>query len=339
MVNKSILVIGLLLIAGVSGIIIAWGNSPGNEEKISVGNDEKVSVIHIGSDAGSYLKFILLEQKGWLDEEFAKDGIKVEYHSFAGGAAAQVALASGSLDFAYTGSNPSLRTAAAGADTKLIAIASFGNPVSGSSIIVRNDSTIKSISDLKGKKVGYLKGTGRHSSLAKALSTVGMSSLKDIESFNLDFAASGPALIRGDIDALVEGESTTYPLISTGQVRAIWKGKDHPDLKAAPSTVTVRGDFAKKHPDIVKRFLKFDLKAAQWADINPDDTIKINVNATKQAEKAIRMKYPANITTFYLDPQITNEAIQSLKDEVIFLRENELLDGELNIDSWVLRVS
>ncbi len=331
MVNKSLLIIGLVLIAGVSGIIVALSNSQGSEEKLSV--------IRIGSDAGSYLKFILIEQKRWMDEEFAKDRIKVEYYTFAGGAAAQVALASGSLDFAYTGSNPSLRTAAAGADTRLIAIASFGNPVGGSSIIVRNDSAIKSVKDLKGKKVGYLTGTGRHSSLEKALNSEGMSTLQDIESINLDFANSGPALIRGDIDALAEGESTTFPLTSTGQARAIWKGKDHPEIKSAPSAVTVRGDFAKKHPDIVKRFLKIDLKAAQWADENPDETIKINSNSTKQAEKVIRMKYPANITTFYLDPRITDETIQSLKSEVEFLRTNKLLDGELNIDSWVLRVS
>lgn len=326
MVNKSQLIIGLVLIAGVSGIIIAQSNSRSTEEK--------VSVIRIGSDAGSYLAFILLEQNKWLDEEFKNDGIKIEYYSFAGGAAAQVALSTGSLDFAYTGSNPALRTAAAGADTKLIGIASFGNPVSGSSIIVRNDSAIRSVKDLKGKKVAYLKGTGRHSSLAKALASEGMS-IQDIESLNLAFDASGPALIRGDIDALAEGETTTFPLISTGEARAIWKGADHPELQSAPSPITVRGDFAEKHPTIVKRFLKIDLQVAQWADKNPAETIKIFANAKKRPEDVVRKSYPKNLTTFYIDPRITDKAIQRLKEEKEFLKENKILEGDVNIDSWV----
>lgn len=127
----------------------------------------------------------------------------MEFYPFTGGGSeAMTALASGSLDFAYTGSNPALRTASAGADIKLIAISSF-NTLTSTAIIVRNDSKIRTISDLKGKKVAYLKGTVRHAAIVKSLKKENMP-IADIESFNLNFQASGPALIRGDIDALVE---------------------------------------------------------------------------------------------------------------------------------------
>ena len=163
MVNKSLLVIGIVLIAVVAGIIFAANNSQGTEEKISV--------IRIGSTAPGHAKFIIFEQKGWMVDEFTKDGIKVEFYPFTGGGSeAMTALASGSLDFAYTGSNPALRTASAGADIKLIALSSF-NPLTSTAIAVRNDSKIRSISDLKGKKVAYLKGTVRHAAIVKSLNT------------------------------------------------------------------------------------------------------------------------------------------------------------------------
>jgi aliphatic sulfonates family ABC transporter substrate-binding protein len=328
MANKSLLGIGIVvLIAGLTGIYFIANNSQSSEEK--------VSVIRIGSTAPGHLKFILFQEKGWMDEEFARDGIKVEYYPFTGGGSeAMAALASSSLDFAYTGADPALRTAAAGADIKLIALSSFGNPVSGaSSIIVRNDSKIQSVKDLKGKKVAYLKGTMRHATTIKALHTEGMS-IKDIESFNLNFEASGPALIRGDIDALVESETTVYKLLSEKAARTIWKGRDHPEFASPASVVNVRGDFAKKHPEIVKRVLKVDLKTAQWADENPDETIKIYSKATKKDEKNVKeFSYPEN--KFYQNPQITDRALQSLKDEEQFMKENGLMEGKVDFNSWI----
>jgi len=327
MSNKTYLAIGIVSIAGVVGIIAFANNLQITEEKLSV--------IRIGSTAPGHLKFILFQEKGWMDEEFAKDAIKVEYYPFTGGGAeALMALSSGSLDISYNGADPGLRTAAAGADIKLIGISSFGNPALGaSSIIVRNDSNIKSVKDLKGKKVAYLKGTMRHATIIKALETEGLS-IKDIESFNLNFQASGPALIKGDIDALVEGETTVFELVSKGAARTLWRGKDHPEISSPASEINVRGDFARKHPDIVKRLLKIDLKTSRWADENPDETIKIFSKATKKDEKNVReVSYPEN--KFYQNPQITDRAIQSLKDEEQFMKENGLMDGNVNWDSWV----
>ncbi|MFZ3169977.1 MAG: aliphatic sulfonate ABC transporter substrate-binding protein [Candidatus Methanoperedens sp.] len=323
MVNKSLLVIGIVLIASVAGIIFAANNSQGTEEKISV--------IRIGSTAPGHAKFIIFEQKGWMVDEFTKDGIKVEFYPFTGGGSeAMTALASGSLDFAYTGSNPALRTASAGADIKLIALSSF-NPLTSTAIVVRNDSKIRSISDLKGKKVAYLKGTVRHAAIVKSLKKENMS-IEDIESFNLNFQASGPALIRGDIDALVESETTVYPLVSTGEARIIISGKDNPDW-ASPSAITVREDFAKKHPNLVKRLLKVDLKTAQWSDEHFDEAVMIYATARKDKEEAVREQFPAN--TFYVNPELTDKAIRSFKDEEEFMNDNDLLDGKVNWDSWV----
>lgn len=292
---------------------------------------KKVTVIRIGSTAPGHVKFLLNQQKRWLDEEFAKDGIKIEYFPFAGGGQeAATALATGGLDIAFTASAPALRTAASGANVKLIALSSFGRN-GGSSIAVRKDSTIQSVRDLKGKKVAFLTGTVRHSTITKALKLEGLS-LKDISGLNLAFEASGPALMRGDIDAIVEGRNTFTPLAETDSIRIILDGRDHPEW-SSPSAISVNGDFLKKHPDLIKRFLKVDLQTARWADANPAETIKIIAQATKKKESAVQKDHPDN--KFYGEPKISLQAINAFKGEEIFLKDAGLANGTVNYGNWV----
>lgn len=323
-------IINLLIIVSIIMSILLSGcvdNKSDNKDKA-----DKVSTIRIGSTAPGHAKFVVEEEKKWMEEEFAKDEIKVEFYPFTGGGSeAMTALASGSLDFAYTGSDPPLRTVAAGADIKLIAISQFGNPNQGSSIIVKNGSTIKSAKDLKGKKVAYLKGTVRHSTLAKALQYEGLT-MKDIESLNLNFQASAPALLRGDIDAIVESATTIYPLVSKGEAVVIWDAKDHSEVVTAASQITVSGDFARKHPDIVKRFLKVDAKTAEWIDKNYEEAVRVFANGTKQDEEAVRRIY---VGSFYVNPKLSNEAVDSLKEQESFMRVNNIMEGKVNFDTFL----
>jgi len=328
-VNKSRkpLIIGIILLATVSVTVgyAAYHNVHHPEEK--------VTVIRIGSTAPGHLKFILGREKGWWDQEFARDGIKVEYYPFSGGGQeAMTALATGGLDIAYTASTPALRTAGSGANVKLIGLSSYGRPgVGGNVFAVRKDSPINAVKDLKGKKVAFLTGTSGHSSIAKALKFVGLS-LKDIDGLNLAFEASGPALVRGDIDAISGNLTTFTPLLETGSIRVI------PDLRpraewSNPSAISANGDFLKKHPSLVKRFLKIDLEAARWADANPAETIRIFSGATKKIESAVQRDYPDN--KFYQYPRIIPKAIEGFKAEEAFLQEAGLANGGVDYGRWI----
>lgn len=292
---------------------------------------KQVTVLRVGSTAPGHVKFLLSQQKRWLDEEFAKDGIKVEFFPFAGGGQeAATALATGGLDIAYTASAPALRTAASGANVNLIALSSFGRN-GGSSIAVRKDSPIQSVKDLKGKKVAFLTGTVRHSTITKALKLAGLT-LKDIDGLNLSFEASGPALMRGDIDAIVEGRNTFTPLAETDSIRIILDGRDYPEW-SSPSAISVNGDFLKNHPEIIKRFLKVDLKAARWAEANSEETIKIIAAATKKKESAVRKDHPDN--KFYGEPRLSQKSIAAFKSEETFLKDAGLANGTVDYGKWI----
>ncbi len=293
--------------------------------------EDKPEIIRIGSTAPGHLKFILERHSGSLAREFEKDGIKVEFIAFTnGGSEATTALATGAVEFIYTGNNPALRVAAAGADVKAIGLSSYVK-ANGSAIIVKADSPIKSLADLKGKKVAYLAGTVRHSTFAKALKSAGLS-LTDVESLNLAFDASGPALVRGDVDAVVESGDVAAKLVETGQARVILDASSHPEW-SAPFVISANGEFARKYPDLVKRLLKVDIETARWADAHPEDTIKIFVDETKSSEKSVRETYKDNV--FYQDPKITPEALASLKSEEQFMADAKLLKGSVDYDKWI----
>lgn len=293
--------------------------------------EDKPDVIRIGSTAPGHLKFILERHNGTLAKEFEKDGIKVEFIAFTnGGSEATTALATGAVEFIYTGNNPALRVAAAGADVKAIGLSSFVKE-NGSAIIVKADSPIKTLQDLKGKKVAYLTGTVRHSTFAKALKSAGLS-LNDVESLNLAFDASGPALVRGDVDAVVESGDVAAKLVDTGQARVILDASSHPEW-SAPFLISANGEFVRKYPDLVRRLLKVDIETARWADAHPEDTIKIFVDETKSSEKSVRQTYKNNV--FYQDPKITPEALASLKGEEQFMADAKLLKGSVDYDKWI----
>ncbi|GGE03363.1 ABC transporter substrate-binding protein [Aureimonas endophytica] len=318
----------LLRLAALFLALGVIGSSPAEAQ------EAKPEVIRIGSTAPGHLKFILFRNQKLLEKEFEKDGIKVELTTFDGGSAASVALGSGAIDVTYIGNNPSLRLGASGADVKLVGLSSWV-PSNETLVVVRPDSPVKSLADLKGKRVAYLSGTVRHSTLAKALEAEGVS-INDVESLNIGIENSGPALARGDVDAIAESTGPAQKLVEAGQARVLFDaGLSGKPEWAVPHLISVNGTFARTYPRIVERLLKVDIEAARWADAHPDETIAIFVKETGNSEKAVRSTYADG--RFHQNPEITPQAIDALKGEEHFMAEAGLLKGKVDYDNWVDR--
>ena len=291
-------------------------------------------VIRIGSTAPGHLKFAAYRNLGLLQKEFEKEGVEVQLLTFDGGSAASVALGSGELDFMYTGNNPALRLAASGADVKAIGLSSWV-PQNETLVLVPVDSPAQTLQDLKGKRVAYLTGTVRHSTFGKALESVGLST-SDVQSFNLGIENSGPALSRGDVDALVESSGVAQKLVEAGLARILFDaGTEGKPEWSVPHIITANGDFLKKYPEVAIRLLEQDIQLARWADANPEETIQIFVEETGNAEASVRETYRDNV--FYQDPEITDAAIESLRGEEAFMAANDLIKGEVDYDAWIDR--
>ena len=128
-----------------------------------------------------------------------------------------------------------------------------------------------------------------------------------MQSFNLGIENSGPALSRGDVDALVESSGVAQKLVDAGVARILFDaGTEGKPEWSVPHIITANGDFLKKYPEVAIRLLEQDIQLASWVDANPEETIQIFVEETGNAEASVRETYRDNV--FYQDPEITDAA-------------------------------
>lgn len=162
---------------------------------VSYGQDK---VVRIGYQ--KYGKVVLLKSKGTLEPKLAAEGYKVVWTEFPSGPPLLEALNVGAIDFGNTGEAPPIFAQAAGAPIRYVA----NEPPAPKSeaILVPKDSPLKSVADLKGKKVALNKGSNVHYLLLKALEKAG-DKYSEVEPVFLAPADARAAFERGAVDAWV----------------------------------------------------------------------------------------------------------------------------------------
>ncbi|NEU96785.1 sulfonate ABC transporter substrate-binding protein [Bradyrhizobium uaiense] len=161
----------------------------------SYGQDK---VVRIGFQ--KYGKLVLLKSKGSLEEKLKAVGYSVVWTEFPSGPPLLEALNVGAIDFGNTGEAPPIFAQAAGAPIQYVA---YEPPApKGEAILVPKDSPIKSVTDLRGKKVALNKGSNVHYLLVKALEKAGVK-YSEIEPVFLAPADARAAFERGVVDAWV----------------------------------------------------------------------------------------------------------------------------------------
>src|SRR5207245_5772966 len=161
----------------------------------SYGQDK---VVRIGFQ--KYGKLMLLKSKGTLEEKLKAAGYKVVWTEFPSGPPLLEALNVGAIDFGNTGEAPPIFAQAAGAPLQYVA---YEPPApKGEAILVPKDSPLKSVADLKGKRVALNKGSNVHYLLVKALEKAGLK-YTDIQPVFLAPSDALAAFTRGSVDAWV----------------------------------------------------------------------------------------------------------------------------------------
>jgi sulfonate transport system substrate-binding protein len=222
---------------------------------------------------------ILLKDKGLLEKEFAKDGIKVRWVQSAGSNKALEFLNAGSIDFGSTAGSAALVAKINGNPIKSIYV--YSRP-EWTALVTTKDSKLASIADLKGKRVAVTRGTDPHIFLVRALLSVGLSE-KDITPVLLQHADGKTALIRGDVDAWAGLD----PMMAAAEVE---DGAKLFYRNAAANTwgiLNVREEFAKQHPDLVKRVLAVYEEARKYSLANPNEVKAGFIAVTKLPDAVV----------------------------------------------------
>lgn len=155
-------------------------------------------VIRIGFQ--KYGKLVLLKSKGSLEPKLKALGYSVVWTEFPSGPPLLEALNVGAIDFGNTGEAPPIFAQAAGAPLQYVA---YEPPApQGEAILVPKDSPLKTVADLKGRKVALNKGSNVHYLLVKALEKAGVK-YSEITPVFLAPADARAAFEKGAVDAWV----------------------------------------------------------------------------------------------------------------------------------------
>lgn len=230
-----------------------------------------VALIHLPSHADTvrigYQKYgtlVILKAKGNLEQRLKADGIEVKWTEFPAGPQLLEGLNVGSIDIGTTGEAPPIFAQAAGAD--LVYIGNEPPAPSSEAIVVQKNSTIRSVADLKGKKIALNKGSNVHYLLVKALEKHGLK-YSDVQTVFLPPADARAAFERGSVDAWAIWDPFLAAAEKQIGARVIADGKG---IVKNHQFYLARRDFAQKNPKITKIVLEELDRIDQWGKANPE---------------------------------------------------------------------
>ena len=221
--------------------------------------------LRIGLQKSSTLTTIL-RTRGTLEQLLAPLNVKVTWHEFTSGLPLLEALNLGNIDVsADVADTVPVFAQAAGAN--LTFVAQESPSPSAQAIVVRADSPIKTVADLKGKKIGFAKAAGVHFLLIAALEKSGLA-FKDIEPAYLTPADGRAAFERGAIDAWVVWDPFLAAVQKQSAVRVLADGRD---LASYQRYYLAGTPFAQARPDVLRVFFNELQKAGVWVKQSPKD--------------------------------------------------------------------
>ena len=202
----------------------------------------------------------------------AEMGVPVEWVRFSSGGRVNTAMASGSCDFGNLGLPPTTIGLAGGLNYWGIYNANVLSAVEG----MAARKNIKSIADLAGKTVVAPFGSTTHYLLLQAIKDAGLDIAKDkIRVLDMSPGDALASYIRGDIDAAWIWEPSLNKMVERDAHILKHSGQMADEGYITWDVISVKPEFAKKYPEIVKKFVKSELKATDFWYINPEETARI----------------------------------------------------------------
>ncbi len=302
---------------------------------------------------------------GYLDEEFKGEGITLKTLQEDAGEELRRHHYDHELEnlIREGGNLFSIPAKAQGAKTRLIGLTWIDE---AQSILVRQGSDIRSPADLRGRKLALPayrpadilenkrgRSIARHQSVAGykgALASVGLT-LDDITLVEVG---------AGDAGAGAGGFSQSYEPLQKGQVDAIFvKGAAAQDAarkfgfevgidldrlpekrfrvnNGTPRPITVHEHFLEHHFDLLVRFLKQTLRAAEWAKTHLKEVSEILQSETGATAEGVAAAY-RNGFHLSLAPDLSDERVELFRQQKTFTLNYGILDRDFDFDAWIDR--
>ncbi len=269
---------------------------------------------------------LVLRRFGWLEEEFRKDNVPVKWVFSAGSNRALEYLNANSIDI---GSSAGLAALLARSNGNPIRCPYIFSRPEWTALVVTKDSPIRTLADLRGRKVAATKGTDPYLFLLRSLQTVGLHK-SDIEHVGLQHADGLAALRRGQVDAWAGLD----PLMAAAELddghRLLYRN-------VAFNTygfLNVREDFLARHPDAVHRVIAAYERARLWTIANTAEAARILSEEAKVSLQValLQLKLRTNLS----NPWPSAEHVHALQAASPILQAEALVKPGTDLNRTVL---
>ncbi|MCX5252878.1 aliphatic sulfonate ABC transporter substrate-binding protein [Streptomyces canus] len=246
--------------------------------------------------------------KGFFQKELG--ATKASYATFNAGPSEIEALNSKSIDIGWIGPSPSINgyVKSGGKSLKII-----GGSASGGVKLVVNPDKIKSLKDVKGKKIATPQlGNTQDVAFLNWIADQGwkvdaQSGKGDVTVVRTDNKITPDAYKAGSIDGAWVPEPTASKLVAEGGKVLLDEASLWPDKKFVITNIIVRQDFLKEHPKAVEAVLKASVEANKWINANPD-AAKAAANKQLEADSGKALK-PEVLDPAWKSIQFTNDPL------------------------------
>lgn len=257
---------------------------------------------------------LVLKDQGILEKRLAAEGIAVKWVFSQGSNRSLEYLNGGSIDFASTAGLAAVLSRANGSPVKTVYIASRPE---WTALAVPKDSPIKSLADLKGKKIAATKGTDPYLFLLRSLHTAGLGK-GDVEIVHLQHPDGRVALERGDVDAW----SGLDPHLAASQLQAgsrlLYRNVEFNSY----GVLNVSDSFLKEQPQLIGKVIAAYEEARQWTLAHPQQTAELLAREAKLPLEVAKLQLSR---TDFSNPQPGAEHVAALKAAAPILLDEQLV--------------
>src|ERR1700677_4432739 len=239
--------------------LLSGGNSFAQDTGNATGK-----VLRIGYQKAGLLA--ILKAQGSLEQKLKPLGYSVKWFEFPAGPQLLEALSANSIDFGYTVAPPPVFAQAGGVNFVYVGAEPEGRHTEA--VIVKSDSSLQTIADLKGKRVALQKGSSANFLLLEVLQKAGLH-YEDIHPVYLPPADARAAFENGDVDAWVIWDPYYASAQAALKARTL---ADYSNLHTAYSFYEATREFAQNHPDVIGALLGQLRTTGQWVNQHPDET-------------------------------------------------------------------
>jgi sulfonate transport system substrate-binding protein len=262
----------LLSLAAALGAVLA---APGYA-------DDAKKTVRIGLQKSSSLATVL-RTNGELEKRFATLGYTVEWKEFTSGLPLLEALNVGAIELSADVAD-TVPIFAQAADAKLTYIAQEAPSPTAQAILVPADSPIKSVADLKGKKIAFTKAAGVHYLLIASLDKAGLK-FSDIEPAYLTPADGRAAFEKRAVDAWVVWDPFVAAAQKQANARVLSDGSD--GIASYQRYYLASNAFAAGEPKAIEAYFDLLQETGKWVKANPADAAKLLGTAWKLEEDVV----------------------------------------------------